>query len=91
MLHRAGGKAWKVGKSKHRYRDNWRGVGLADMAAAILSGRNHRASGDMALHVLEIMHAIHISSSTGRHQKLTTSVERPEPLDPSLKEGTFKN
>src|SRR5690606_29243446 len=50
--------------------ENWRGLGLADMCAAIREDRaaaeprrQHRASGDLALHVLEVMHAIHEASS----------------------------
>ncbi len=36
---------------------NYRSLGVADMAHAILEGRPHRASGDLALHVLEVMEA----------------------------------
>ena len=35
--------------------DNYRILGLADMAQAIVGGRPHRASHDISLHVLEIM------------------------------------
>lgn len=64
----------------HDYADNSRGIGLADMAASISENRPFRASGDLALHVLETMHAIHRASSDGRHIELTTTVVRPEPL-----------
>ncbi len=37
------------------YAENSRGLGLADMAAALVSGRMHRANADMTYHVLEIM------------------------------------
>ena len=36
---------------------NLRSLGLADMAAAIRADRPHRASGELALHVLEVMEA----------------------------------
>lgn len=62
------------------YQENSRGVGVLDMALATISGRPHRATGDLALHVLEIMHAAHWSSDEGRHIQLTTTVGRPEPM-----------
>jgi predicted dehydrogenase len=62
------------------YADNSRGIGVADMAEAIREDRPHRASGDLAVHVLEIMHAIHAASDAGRHIELTTTVARPELL-----------
>ena len=40
------------------YADAGRGFGLADMAHAIETDRPHRASGDLAFHVLEIMDAV---------------------------------
>ena len=39
-------------------RANYRMLGLADLARAIIEGRAPRASGDLALHVLEVMEAI---------------------------------
>ena len=60
---------------------NWRALGLADMAAAIRSGRPHRASGDLALHVLEVMEAVGRASDESRTIRLQTTVERPAPFD----------
>jgi predicted dehydrogenase len=39
-------------------RANYRALGVADMIAALRSGRAHHASGRLALHVLEVMEAI---------------------------------
>ena len=39
-------------------RANYRMLGLADLARAVIEGRTPRASGDLALHVLEVMEAI---------------------------------
>lgn len=57
-----------------------RGAGLADLARAIAAGVPHRASGALALHVLEIMEAV----LTGGGATLTTTLERPAavPLSP---------
>jgi predicted dehydrogenase len=57
-----------------------RGIGLADMLSAIKHNRAHRASGDMALHVLELMNSSYASSDAGRRIDLTTTCERPAPL-----------
>jgi predicted dehydrogenase len=69
------------------YRDHWaRGIGVADMAYAIRSGRAHRASGDLALHVLEIMFAVEQASNSGQYVELSTTCERPTPLPSDLSE-----
>ena len=60
--------------------EDWRGLGLADMALAMRDGRLHRASGDLAYHVLDTMHAILDASHEGRHVDLTSNCERPARL-----------
>ncbi len=59
---------------------NDRGLGLADMARAILDDRPHRASGDLALHVLAVMAAILEAAADGRRVAIATLCERPNPL-----------
>jgi len=44
------------------YAEAGRGYGLADMAHAIATDRPHRASGELAFHVLEIMEAVQTAS-----------------------------
>ncbi len=46
--------------------ENSRGLGIRDLAAAAAEGRAPLASGELALHVLETMHAILESSASGR-------------------------
>ena len=60
--------------------NNMRGIGITDMAEAITEGRPHRASGEMACHILEIMHGIHDASSSGKYYELKSSCQRPLPL-----------
>lgn len=62
------------------YEEAGRGYGLADMARAIETGRPHRASGELAFHVLEAMDAIVRSSAEKRVVELTSTVARPEPV-----------
>ena len=81
-------EAWDDVPVKLPYADaNYRSLGVADMAHAILSGRPHRASGDLALHVLEVMEAFETASKSGEIVKIKTRVERPAPMAESLKRG----
>ncbi len=62
------------------YADAGRGVGLADLAHAIETDRPHRASGELAFHVLEIMDAVLRAAHEHRVVELASTVERPEPV-----------
>lgn len=62
MLKRGGGELTKV-ELTHGFSANARGVGVADMAHAIREGRAHRASGDLAFHVLDVMTAFDRASN----------------------------
>jgi len=64
----------------HQFDGNDRGVGVADMAAAILNKRTHRANGDLAFHVLEAMHGFHDASEGGKYYHMESSCEKPEPF-----------
>ena len=76
---------WVKLKTELPYADgNYRSIGLADMAFAIRSKRPHRASGEIALHVLEVMEAFGRSSKSGKAVAITTRPERPAPLSESL-------
>ena len=68
--------------------ENSRSLGLADMATAIRSGRPHRASGELAYHVLDVMHSIIDASREGRHIEVASTCTRPAamPTDLSLAE-----
>jgi predicted dehydrogenase len=59
---------------------NYRSLGVADMAAGILENRPHRANGDLALHVLEVMEAFETASREGHVVEITTRPERPAAL-----------
>jgi len=68
------------------YNENSRGLGIADMAVAIRNGRPHRTSGEMAYHVIDIVHALHDASRENHHIELESTCERPAPLPQGLKE-----
>jgi predicted dehydrogenase len=71
------------------YNDNSRGVGIADMAVGIRNGRPHRASGEMCYHVVDIVHALHDASSSGRHIELESTCDQPAPLPQGLADWTI--
>ncbi len=64
---------------------NMRGMGVADLAAALLSGRKPRLSADMSRHVVEALTGFKISSDSGRPYVMTTTFERPAMMPVGLK------
>ncbi|MFO1144021.1 MAG: Gfo/Idh/MocA family oxidoreductase [Amaricoccus sp.] len=62
---------------------NYRTAGLADMAMAIIEGRESRCSLDRALHGIDIMTSILKSGETKAFVDLTTTCTRAAPLDPA--------
>lgn len=71
---------WRVVPDSAGCIDTGRGVGLADIADAIEEDRPHRASGRLALHVLEVMDAVLRSSDEKAVVEIRSTVERPEIL-----------
>ena len=58
-----------------------RGIGIAELARAIRDERPHRASGEFAYHVLEVLLALERSGSTGQQIAIESRCERPAPLE----------
>jgi predicted dehydrogenase len=84
----APGGEWQAMPASHGYGDgNYRIIGLVDMAAAIREGRPHRASGDLALHVLEVMEGLTGAAENGSAVTIASRPERPAPLKPGLAVG----
>ncbi len=86
LVRRAGEQGWSEVPLTHSG-DAGRGIGVADMAYALRTGRPHRASGDLAYHVLDVMQAFDESSESGRHIKIRSTVKRPAPLPMGLLHG----
>jgi predicted dehydrogenase len=61
-----------------------RGLGVADLADALHTGRPHRASGDLGLHVLEVMESFHVSSDSGRRHDLQSTCAQPAAMPPGV-------
>jgi predicted dehydrogenase len=71
---------WTEIPLEKEYSENSRGLGITDMAEAIEQDRPHRASGELAYHALDIMHAIHDASRLGKHIELKSRCGRPAAL-----------
>ena len=67
-----------------------RGLGVAEMAWAVRNGRQPRAPGALAYHVLDVMHAIHEASDRGEHVDIEAGCERPAAMAAGLPEGVFE-
>jgi predicted dehydrogenase len=86
----AGGRRqveWSECPISHIYTEPSRSIGAADMAYGIKTGRKHRCSGELAFHVLEVMHAFEKSSVAGKHIELESTCERPASLPLGLQDG----
>lgn len=76
---------WTVIPNHHPFNsvshaENPRGIGLVDMVYALAQHRKPRASGDMALHSLEVMECILKSAHEHIFCEPETTFERPAPL-----------
>jgi predicted dehydrogenase len=88
-IRRQGDEDWVDVDLVDTHLPQFRGIGCADMLWAQRSGRAHRTSAELALHVLELMTAAIASSDDGRVIDLTTACERATPLPVGLPENTY--
>lgn len=86
-VFRPGYEDWQSVPHTHGYFDNSRGLGLADMAAAIQGKREHRANGDLAYHVLDVMHAFLDGGNTNKRIVVKSVCKRPAPMPMLLVDG----
>jgi predicted dehydrogenase len=84
FLRRAGDSEWAEIPLSHGFATNSRGLGVMDMAYARAEGRPNRASGDLAYHVLDVMHACLDSGAQGKTVMIKSAAERPAPLSAGL-------
>lgn len=88
-IHRRGAQ-WEDVPVTRAYADQSRGLGIADLAASLAEARPPRASGALALHVLEAMEALVSSAEAGRVLTLGTTCERPAAMPADLREGEIR-
>lgn len=73
------------------YKENSRGLGLADMAKALQTRRNWRANCDQQLHVVEIMSAFYTSSDKNTNIQIESPFERQKPMETQGLVGILDN
>ena len=57
---------------------NYRGIGVSEMINAIKIGKKNRCSGELSLHVLDIMDSILKSGKSSKKINLRSNCEKPE-------------
>lgn len=73
---KANGGDWSVVPVSAGYEESGRGIGIIDFATST-ADRAARASGDIALHALEVMTAVHDAAERGARVELTTTCVVP--------------
>ncbi|WP_134701332.1 Gfo/Idh/MocA family protein [Ammoniphilus sp. YIM 78166] len=76
-IKRQGSTEWSAVPLTHGFTENSRGLGVADMAHAVVGERPHRASGELTYHVLDVMHALIESSNKGAHIYVESTCAKP--------------
>lgn len=69
------------------YQENSRGIGLADMAQALRTGRTARAGMDQVHHVLEILTGFEESARAGTWLEMNTKYALPMPMEKPVLPG----
>lgn len=72
----------------HPYRDDSRGIGVADLCYAIRNNRKPRLYMDLGYHTFETIHGIWRSGDSGQVYELQSRCERPQPLEALSLPGT---
>ena len=73
-------EAWETVALTRPFQDNARGIGLADMLNAAARNLPHRASGELAYHVLDVMHSVLEAAEQERTLTVQSRAARPEAL-----------
>jgi len=67
----------KIGYT-HKYTDNYRGIGLVDMACAMRFGGDFRANGELARHIVDVLQSLWESKETGKTVEIKYTCIQPE-------------
>ncbi|WP_016699854.1 Gfo/Idh/MocA family protein [Actinoalloteichus spitiensis] len=79
-LWRPGSDGWVEQQPLAGAPDTERGYGLVDLADALAHDREHRASGRLALHVLDVMRSVLTSNETRSGVRVGSTCSRPPAL-----------
>jgi hypothetical protein len=67
-------------QQSHAFTNECRGLGVADMAWAMRTGKKNRACKEMAYHALDVLHGIVKSSETRSNQSIQSTFEKTPPI-----------
>ncbi|CDQ19101.1 Predicted dehydrogenase [Halobacillus karajensis] len=79
LVKKKGEEKWEEVQLTYPHTENSRGLGVVHMVDSIQKQTPFEADGQQALHVLEVMHAFHESSASGK-QVLLLSADTPSSL-----------
>lgn len=79
-LYRPDAPQWTQVPESAGYRSAGRGCGVADLAAALATNTPHRANGELAYHVLDIMESLLKAATQGATVTVTSTCTRPPPV-----------
>ncbi|MCE0537412.1 Gfo/Idh/MocA family oxidoreductase [Kineosporia rhizophila] len=71
---------WELVPPSAGYADGGRGIGIADLAESLAAGGQHRVSGELGLHVLDVMETLLRAAQEGRTLPVSTPGTRPDPV-----------
>jgi predicted dehydrogenase len=77
QIFRAGAEGWTPVGEAGGYREAARGYGVSDLATALATGTAHRANGELAYHVLDVMESLLTAAESGHAVDITSSCDRP--------------
>ena len=77
---RGGRGEWQVHPYRSRGAREVRGIGLQEMVDAIAHDREPRASGRLALHVIDVARSILAAAESGTTLPVGSTADRPDPL-----------
>ncbi len=67
-------------QQSHAFNDEYRGLGVAEMAWSMRRGRKNRANKEMAYHALEVLYGIVKSSEVKANQVMHSTFEKMPPI-----------
>ena len=88
-VRRAGAQEWSEIPLTHRTSRTAGASAWPTWPMRCTAGRPHRASGALAYHVLDVMHAFEDASNAGKHIAITSGVPQPAALPLGLRHGTL--
>jgi len=78
-----------VMQQSHAFTEEYRGLGVAEMAWSMRMGRKNRASKEMAYHALEVLHGIVKSSESKANQAIQSTFEQMPPIPRGFSGQTY--